>query len=67
MAEVKIDAYAGWDKDRLKERCRDLVRLASRYERIIAILAARVPSIDTLPEYVQPDVRRIHDAFNDNQ
>jgi hypothetical protein len=66
MSTVAINAYAGWTEAQLRERCRELVRIASHKDILIAKLSLAIPGgVDSLPVSIREEVRRIRDQWDD--
>jgi hypothetical protein len=65
MTTVLFDAYDGWSEDRLKRRCRELLRLAMKKDMLICMLVES-GGVDAMPKDDADEVRRIVSAYCDD-
>lgn len=62
----KIDAYKGWTETALKQRCRELVHIATRNELLVTWFATKAPDLlEQMPDGMREDAKRISARYDD--
>ena len=60
----RLDPYKGWDNERLKRRCGELVHALDRWQKVSLILVEG--GISSLPDDMRDDLLRLRAAYSND-